>query len=92
MLYACVCYSSLFKCITKYRLYKQIEPLHSTGVPKRTPGYATANIMHWSRKAELHTYSTKMHHLEKFEYILPEQYMSWGLKLCSRQTFLKMLS
>ena len=41
MMYACVCYSSLFKCVTKYRLYKQIEPLHSTGVPKLTPGYAT---------------------------------------------------
>ena len=32
---ACVKYSSLFKCITKYCLSKQIEPLHSIGVPKR---------------------------------------------------------
>ena len=40
-MYACVCYSSLFKCITKYRLYKQIETLHSTGVPKFTSGYFT---------------------------------------------------
>ena len=31
----------MFKCITKYRLLKQIEPLHSTGVPKLTPGYST---------------------------------------------------
>ena len=38
-MYACVCYSTLFKCITKYCLYKQIEPLHSPGVPKLTPGY-----------------------------------------------------
>ena len=40
-MYACVCYSSLFKCITKYRLYKQIVTLHSTDVPKVTPGYFT---------------------------------------------------
>ena len=33
-MHACVKYSSLFKCITKYLLYKHIEPLHSTGVPK----------------------------------------------------------
>lgn len=90
MLYAYVCYSSLFKCITEYSLYKQIKPLHSTGVS--TPGYATANITHWSPKAELHTYSRKMDHLEKFENIFPEQYMSWGPKLCSLQTFLKMFS
>ena len=31
----------MFKCITKYRLYKQIEPLNSTGLPKLTPGYGT---------------------------------------------------
>ena len=40
-MYACVCYSSLFKCITKYRLYKQIENLNSTSVLKPTPGYGT---------------------------------------------------
>ena len=41
--YVCLCLlSSLFKCITKYRLYKQIKPLHSTGVPKCNPGYGTA--------------------------------------------------
>ena len=26
-----------------YRLYNQIKPLHSTGVPKLTPGYGTAS-------------------------------------------------
>ena len=25
-----------------YRLYNQIKPLHSTGVPKLTPGYGNA--------------------------------------------------
>ena len=40
-MYARVCYSSLFKFITKYRLYKQVEPFHSTGVPKRISGYGT---------------------------------------------------
>ena len=40
-MYVCVCYSSLFKCITKYRLYKQIENVHSTSVPKLTSGYIT---------------------------------------------------
>ena len=28
---------------SKYRLYKQIKPLHSNGVPKLTPGYGTAS-------------------------------------------------
>ena len=28
---------------SKYRLYKQIKSLHSTGVPKLTPGYGTAS-------------------------------------------------
>ena len=40
-MYVCVCYSSLFKCITKYRLCKQIENVHSTSVPKHTSGYIT---------------------------------------------------
>ena len=40
-MYACACYSSLFKCITKYRLYKHIETLHSAGVLKLTLGYLT---------------------------------------------------
>ena len=40
-MYACVCYSSLSKRITKYGLYKQIETLHSTDVPKLAPGYFT---------------------------------------------------
>ena len=35
-MYACFCYSSLFKYITKDRLYKQIETLYSAGVPKLT--------------------------------------------------------
>ena len=34
-----VCPASLFKCIKNYCLYKQIKPLHSTGVPKLAPGY-----------------------------------------------------
>ena len=44
-MYACVSYSSLFMCITKYRLYKQIETLHSTGVPEYTPGYFTGGYV-----------------------------------------------
>ena len=43
-MYACVSYFCLFKCIIKYRLYKQIKPLHGTGVPKLTPGYCTDRI------------------------------------------------
>ena len=39
LMYACVCCSSLFKCIINYHLYKQVETLHSTGAPQLTPGY-----------------------------------------------------
>ena len=33
----------LFKCMTKYCLYKQIKPLNSTSVPKLTPGYGSVS-------------------------------------------------
>ena len=36
--------ASLFNCIAKYCLYKQIKPLHYTGVPKLTPGFGTVSL------------------------------------------------
>ena len=39
----CICYTTLLKYITMYCLYKQIDPFHSIGVPKLTPGYRTDN-------------------------------------------------
>ena len=41
-MYAWVCNAILFKCITMYHLYQQIQHFHSS-VPKLSPGYSPVN-------------------------------------------------
>ena len=53
-MYASICYSNLFKCITKYRLYKLIEPLQSICVPKLIPGYGTVSFVQIKKRENNH--------------------------------------